>query len=354
MTLICLASQKGSPGVSAAALAVAASLRPGPGRRKLLLEADVSGGVLAIRYRQPTEPGLVTLAAAARAGLDDEELWRHTRELPGGLAAVVCPDGADRVQSALAAAGARLGRHLADRRDVDVICDLGRLAPGSPAMELAAESTALLMVARPQAEQLQPAAQRLQALKPEVDNLGWVLVGDRPHGPVDVETTFGFPVVGVLADDRRTVEAIEAGAVSRRVRRHPYVRSATSLADTLRTWLSPLTDAPPGPSPPADDSAGRSAVPAEPADGPDPVALGAPPAVRPGARPDPTMAPDAMAIADPLRPDDTSVHGATSGNGAISGNGRRTGAGNGRAGDASDGAAPSPFVHEDEVEEGLA
>ncbi|MEL6986164.1 MAG: carbon monoxide dehydrogenase maturation protein, partial [Actinomycetota bacterium] len=69
MTLICLASQKGSPGASAAALALAAAFKPGEGRRKLLLEADLSGGALAIRYRLPTEPGLVTLAAAARAGV---------------------------------------------------------------------------------------------------------------------------------------------------------------------------------------------------------------------------------------------------------------------------------------------
>jgi len=242
--LICFASQKGSPGASAAALAVAAAFSPGEGRRKLLLEADLSGGALAIRYRLPTDPGLVTLAAAARAGLTDDELWRHACELPGGLPAVVCPDGPEQVHSALAAAGALLGRHLAERRDLDVIADLGRLQPGSPAVELAAEATAVLMVARPVAEQLQPAAQRMLALRPRIKNLGWLLVGDKPHGPAEVESTFGFPVVGVLADDRRSVEAIEGGEVTRRVRRHPFVRSAATVAGTLSTWLSPLAAAP--------------------------------------------------------------------------------------------------------------
>ncbi|MEM9565361.1 MAG: hypothetical protein AAGA93_22250 [Actinomycetota bacterium] len=273
MTLISLASQKGSPGTSMAALTLAAALRPGEGRRKLLLEADPSGGVLAIRYRLSTDPGLVTLAAAARAGLDADELWRHTRDLPGGLAAVVCPDGSDQVHSALAAAGAAIGRHLAERRDVDVIADLGRLVPGSPVLELAAESTALLMVARPTADQLQPAARRLAALRPEIRNLGWLLIGEKPHGPAEVEDTFGFPVVGVLADDRRSVEAIAGGAITRRVRRHPYVRSAVTVADTLRSWLSPLADATPdagpdtwpdaGSAPPGD--ADRAAAP-EPID----------------------------------------------------------------------------------------
>ncbi len=244
MPLICFASQKGSPGTSAAALAVAAAFRPGEGRRKLLLEADLSGGALAIRYRLPSDPGLVTLAAAARAGLTPDELWRHACELPGGLPAIVCPDGPEQVHSALAAAGALLGRHLAERRDLDVIADLGRLQPGSPAVELAAEATAVLMVARPEAEQLQPAAQRMLALRPRIKNLGWLLVGEKPHGPAEVESTFGFPVVGVLADDRRSVEAIEGGAVTRRVRRHPFVRSAATVAGTLGTWLAPLASAP--------------------------------------------------------------------------------------------------------------
>jgi hypothetical protein len=240
VTLLCFASQKGSPGTSAAALAVAAALRPGPGRRKLLLEADGSGGVLAIRYRLPFEPGLVTLAAAARAGLEPDDLWRHTAELPGGLAAVVCPDGAEQVGAALAAAGGPLGRHLAERRDIDVVCDVGRLPPESPAIDFVVEATALLMVARPTAEQLQPAARRMQSLRARVRNIGWLLVGERPHGPAEVEATFGFPVVGVLADDRRSVEAIEGGALTRRVRRHPFVRSAVTVADTLGGWLAPL------------------------------------------------------------------------------------------------------------------
>lgn len=303
MTLLCFASQKGSPGVSAAALAVAATLQPGSDRRKLLLEADLSGGVLAVRYRLPPEPGLVTLAAAARAGLEPDELWRHVVELPGGLPAVVGAEGPDQVHSALAAAGAELGRHLAERRDLDVICDLGRLVPGSPALDLASQATAVLMVARPTAEQLQPAARRLLALRPQIRNLGWLLVGDKPHGPAEVEETFGFPVVGVLADDRRTIESIEAGAVTRRVRRQPFVRSAATVADTLRGWLAPLAEAPRTDG--DGDDVGSAGTPPTPAlaieDAPEPTASGPAPAPRaaPTAAPAPRTAPTAPS--DPPR-----------------------------------------------------
>ena len=165
MTLICFASQKGSPGATATALAVAAALKVSNGRRKLLLEADTAGGTLAIRYRLPVEPGLLTLAAAARGELTPDEVWRHSAELPGGLRVVVSPDGPEQVQAAMAASGAELGRFLAGLRDVDVICDVGRLAPDSPTLAFVAEASAVMMVARPTAEQLQPAARRMLTLK---------------------------------------------------------------------------------------------------------------------------------------------------------------------------------------------
>lgn len=240
MSLICFASQRGSPGATTAALAVAAALQPGPGRRKLLVEADAAGGTLALRYRLPAEPGLVTLAAAVRGdAATSDDLWPHAVELPGGLPAVLSPDGPDQVHGALAAAGPQIGRFLAQLPDVDVICDVGRLGPGSPAVDLVAEATALLMVARPEAAQLQPAAHRLLSLRPRVRHLGWLLIGDKPHDPGHVEETFGFPVVGVIADDPRSVAVIEAGGMTRRIRRLPFVRSSVSVADTLGRWLRP-------------------------------------------------------------------------------------------------------------------
>ncbi len=240
MTLICFASQKGSPGTTAVALAVAAALRPGPGRRKLLLEADAAGGTLAIRYRLPVEPGLLTLAAAVRGGLEPPGLWRHAQELPGGLPVVVCPDGPEQVGAAMSASGGPLGRFLNGLADVDVICDVGRLGSDPPSLAFVAEAGALLMVARPTAEQLQPAARRLALLRPRLANLGWVLIGQKPYGAAEVERTYRFPVVGVIADDRRSVVALEQGAMTKRLQRHPFLRSSVTLAKTLSTWLEPV------------------------------------------------------------------------------------------------------------------
>ena len=64
MTLIACASVSGSPGVTTAALGLAAywplDLTP------LLAEADPSGGDLQVLFSLPESPGTVSLAAAAR------------------------------------------------------------------------------------------------------------------------------------------------------------------------------------------------------------------------------------------------------------------------------------------------
>lgn len=51
MALVCFVSQKGSPGTTTTALAVAAAWLTPDGRRKLFVEADPFGGVLALRYQ---------------------------------------------------------------------------------------------------------------------------------------------------------------------------------------------------------------------------------------------------------------------------------------------------------------
>ncbi len=83
MTLIALASIKGSPGVTTAALAMAASWPTG--RQVLLVEADPFGGDLAPRYGKAATGGLASLFAAARRSLRPEDVWDHVDHLPGGL-----------------------------------------------------------------------------------------------------------------------------------------------------------------------------------------------------------------------------------------------------------------------------
>lgn len=239
MTLTVFASKKGSPGATLAALSVAAALPTAPGRRKLFVEADADGGVIAIRYQLGREPGLMSLAAAGRHGINRGDLWEHTQQIPGGLAVVVGPDRPEQATAALQTSGATLGPWLQSLPDVDVIADVGRLSPSSPAMAFASAADLVLMVARPTAEQIQPAAAQLQQISQRTPNVGWCLIGSKPYSPEEIEAVHGFSVVGTIADDPRGAKALETGAHPSRARRSALVRSATTFAASLASWLHP-------------------------------------------------------------------------------------------------------------------
>ncbi|MCB0994227.1 MAG: hypothetical protein KDB21_03985 [Acidimicrobiales bacterium] len=240
MALICFASAKGSPGSTLTALAVAAAWPTSGDRRKLLLEADASGGTLALRYGLGLEPGLVTFAVAAQRHLDPDAVWNHGQTLPGGLPVIVAPDNPDRAASVLTRSAGTIANRLAEQSDLDVIVDLGRLGTEAPSMDILRAADVTLMVARPTVEQLQPATHRLRSLPVPDDRLGWVLIGQAPHSAAEVREALGYDVAGVIADDPRGAAALEGGAAGSRLRRSALARSATALAETLAKRHHPL------------------------------------------------------------------------------------------------------------------
>jgi len=237
MALICFVSQKGSPGTTLTALAVAAAWPSDAERKRLFVEADPFGGVLALRYQLGHEPGLTTLAAAVRGGIGVDDVWNHAQVLPGGLSAIVGPDHPGQGNAILAATGGRLGAWLADLHGVDVIADVGRIATHSDGSDLLDHADLVLMVARPTVEQLQPAAQRMHTLGVAEHKLRWVLIGEHPHKRDEVEGTFGIAVAGVIAHDPRGAKALEQGSTASRLRRTAIVRTAAALASDLDQTL---------------------------------------------------------------------------------------------------------------------
>jgi MinD-like ATPase involved in chromosome partitioning or flagellar assembly len=65
VTLVALASNRGSPGCTTTALALATAWPPARGA-PLLVEADPDGGVLAARIGLGIKPGLIVLCGRAR------------------------------------------------------------------------------------------------------------------------------------------------------------------------------------------------------------------------------------------------------------------------------------------------
>ena len=242
MSLICFASGKGAPGVTLTALGFAAA-RANAGRRVVLLEADRSGGTLAVRYQLPRQPGLITLAAAGRHGLSRDELWNHAQELPGGLAAIVAPEREDRASAILRSDGQRLGRWLADINDIDVIADCGRIDSDALASGAPSQADTLYLLARPTAEEVQPTAALAAAALDRGISVSWILVGDRPHDPSEIARVTGVPVAAVLPDDRRAAQALLEGRADGRGKRSRLQRAVTALAAGAATE-TPTTEIP--------------------------------------------------------------------------------------------------------------
>ncbi len=241
MSLISLCSAHGSPGVTTTALALAASWPAD--RRCLLVEADPFGGMIGARYGLGQAPGLSSLAAVARRGLDWETVWRHAQELPGGVPILVGPASADEAQAVLRDLAGILADWSSAQSELDVIVDCGRIGSGPVGHEFLARADVTMVATRPKVDQMRVVAHRLGALEASGLDVRLLLVGDRPYGAAEVASTMPAEVAGVIAWDPRTVAILEGGAgAARDVRRSPFVRSAATLAAQLANCLPEASD----------------------------------------------------------------------------------------------------------------
>ena len=150
MALIVIAADKGAPGVTTTALALAA-VWPRP---VLLAECDPSGGDLVYRFPaaqgNSLDPrrGLLTLAVAARRGLQPGQLWEHTQKMAGGLDVLTGVINAEQ-GAGLATLWGPLGGLFAGMSGGDVIADCGRLGADGQPYDLLVRASAVLLVTRP-------------------------------------------------------------------------------------------------------------------------------------------------------------------------------------------------------------
>jgi len=234
MTVIAVASAKGSPGATTLALALAASLPGDDGRPVLLIEADPDGGSLAARFSLGYEPGLTTLATAARRGLEESTLLAHSQALAGRVRVVPGPAGATRARAALAACGERLAERVGALDGCDAVVDVGRATGPSAATAIAAGADMCLLVLRPQVDEVQHAAAALKVLEAQGATPGVVCVGDSPYSPIDVAAHLGAVLLGVVAHDPRGAAALTTGlGGDRALRRSMLWRTAADLAAAL-------------------------------------------------------------------------------------------------------------------------
>lgn len=233
MTVIAVGSAKASPGATTLCLVLAATWPTANGAH-VVIEADPDGGSLAARLRLGYEPGLVSLAAAARRGLDAQLLVAHAQML-GPETSVICgPASPHQAHAALGSVGERLGERLARMPDIVALVDVGRVGPGSPALPLARQATLCLLVVRPRLDEVHHLAPRLRALEQAGCRLGLVCVGAKPLSPLEVADSVGVELVGVVADDKKGAGLLCGQPGDDRVlRRSMLWRTAGDLASAI-------------------------------------------------------------------------------------------------------------------------
>lgn len=245
--LVSIASAKGSPGATTSAH-VLAGVWPRP---VCLAELDPAGSDLLYRLRthdgQPLDPatGLLSLAAAVRREVS-VALDEHLTTVDGGLKVLMGlarPEQASAIGSGWTAlAGSLRGR-------VDVIADVGRLAPGTPSLAVALASDILAIVVRPGVENYGHLRERLTWITEETSHrserpqLGVILVAPwrLRHESDDLRRLLrsggiDAPVLGVLAHDDGAADSL-AGRRPRPLARTLLVRSARDVAMTMSAMV---------------------------------------------------------------------------------------------------------------------
>ncbi|GAA5169074.1 MULTISPECIES: chromosome partitioning protein [Amycolatopsis] len=230
--LITVCSAKASPGVTVTALALAARW---PTAEAVMVEADPSGGDLVARFRLSAHPGLVSLAAAARHDPAPGLLLTHSQQLPGGLRVVPGPVTAEQARGALdvlASRGIAALQPAARDPNLNVVVDVGRLDRTSPALPLVRSANAVLMLARPRADELSHLMGLLPMVPVWTAAPALVLIGSG-YPRAEIERELRIPVLGVLPDDPRGARTMCGSAPGPGPDRSRLGRAVAALAGVL-------------------------------------------------------------------------------------------------------------------------
>ncbi len=246
MGLIVVAADKGSPGVTTAAVAVSA-VWP---RHVLLAECDQAGGDLV--YRLPAEEGgmlnpargMLSLAATARRGLRAEQIWEHTQRLSGGLDVLVGLTNAEQAKG-LSWLWSPLGRAFANLPGTDVVADCGRLGAGSAVTDLLREASAIVLFTRATLEHVAHLRERINTLATELGGhaappINVVVVANPSEyrssigevGRIISNAKLPATVLGGFAMDPKGAEMLR-GQWGGRLDRSLLIRSARQIAGGL-------------------------------------------------------------------------------------------------------------------------
>src|SRR5689334_6504369 len=267
MALIAIASDKGAPGVTTAALALAA-VWPRP---VLLAECDPAGGDLVYRFpaagggHLDPRRGVLSLAVVARRGMQPQQVWEHVQKLHGGLDVLAGVTNAEQ-GAGLSLLWGPIGKALASMPQADVIADCGRLGADGPVYDLLAEATTVVLVSKVHVADVIRLRDRATAFAAAAQSrgrrnfgVGVVVVADHKKFRAslgEVQHVLGqasapATVLGGIAHDTKGADLL-SGEWGGNLDRTMLIKTAREVARQLVQGLPPIGNpAEPGPAMPA-------------------------------------------------------------------------------------------------------
>ena len=173
-----------------------------------VIEADPDGGRLAARHNWELRPGLAELAAHVRtpatSTLDPQSLRRTYRN---DVSVVVAPPSAEQVIAALSIIAPHT-RTLDQVLGTDVIINVGRVRPNTPASEIMRAANTRLLISRTDLDDVVALVHRQPLLK----ELGeWQVLAAGGRYKIDeLAKAIEWPVIAdLLPSDRRSSAALK-------------------------------------------------------------------------------------------------------------------------------------------------
>lgn len=214
-------------------------------QRRVLVEADADGGVLAARWRTgwatTWQPGVAELVAQGRTGVDDvlEDLAQHV----GGGVGLLPGLGGRRAATTVAALDDDLAAALAASPAL-VVADIGRVRDATQG--LWRRSQAVLLVTHAGIEGVQATGPLRAELAERGARCGLVVVGDSGHSLDEYRRVVGVEdrwVWHLPTDSRAARNVAESGPAAAKVTRSRLGRAAAKVAADLSGQLAEIDEA---------------------------------------------------------------------------------------------------------------
>jgi hypothetical protein len=232
-------SQSGSPGVSVWSVLVAGLWPSDDTLERVVVEADVDGGVMGARYRLDSKTDQL-IAAAPRwdgeaSSVDVAQFSARVSDRSWLVPGPRSPESASRLWRA--ADGARSVAALAamDRRVW--LFDVGRARPDGVLAPVFDEAACVVLFVRGAAEELAKVRSRLAALKRTGAHVMVAVTGSTDHGHAEVTEFLGSPHVHFLPDDGHLIDDSRQVWSGRRNRRRSVWAAGSSLAAAISEVL---------------------------------------------------------------------------------------------------------------------